>query len=210
MNGYPEPAPFRYQCRLCGQCCSGTMEVYLNPGDLHALGLFLRLSHTDELYRKGLIKDSPGQYRIPWPRLWFRGRPPRFCPFVENHWSESGGIKALCRLQNKAKPLICRLAPVTRTADLETGEEAFRLTPPVAGCPGFESSRPQTMEKYLLPLRRELSEEVRFFKILRKALDQGEKPEDLSRFFRFRLDRPWEEILQGWEKDKEIPRGKTP
>jgi len=195
-----EQGTFQYRCRLCGQCCSGTMEVFLGPGDLHALGTFLKRNHTDQLFREGLIRESPGQYRIPWPRLWFRGRPPRFCPFVENHWSESGGIKALCRLQDKAKPLICRLAPITRTADLETGTEIFTLTPPVQGCPGFESPEEQTLGDYLGPLRRELEWEGRFFRILKKALDEGTSPEDLSRFFHFSLEQPWEKILREWEE----------
>lgn len=196
-----EPDFFSYQCRLCGQCCSGTMEVFLNPGDLHALGVYLNMDHTDRLYDEGLIKNAPGQFNIPWPRLWFRGRPPRFCPFVENHWSETSGLKALCRLQNKAKPLICRLAPVTRTADLETGCDTFTLTPPVLGCPGFEAGEEQTLERYLQPLRRELKEEERFFQILKRALDGGELPEDLNRYFHFSLERLWDEILRNWEEN---------
>lgn len=176
------------------------MEVFLGPGDLHALGLFLDMDHTDRLYHEGLIKDSPGQHRIPWPRLWFRGRTPRFCPFVENHWSETRGLKALCRLQDRAKPLICRLAPLTRTADLDTGTDTFTVTPPVRGCPGFEAPEEQSLEDYLGPLRRELEEEGRFFRILKKALDGGESPESLNRYFHFSLDKPWEEILRGWEE----------
>lgn len=110
-------------------------------------------------------------------------------------------MKALCTLQNRAKPLICRLAPVTRTLDFESERELFSLTPPVEGCPGFESPAIQDGETYLAPLRKELTLEERFFRILQRDLDErGRRAEELAEYFRFPLDRPMEDILKRWEE----------
>ena len=189
---------FRFDCTLCGQCCSGSMKVFLNPEDLRRLGRFLGMDHTERLFLEGYLVKDRGQNGLLFPRMRFRGHRPGFCPFVENHWNQdTRTLRALCALHGKAKPLVCRLAPLARELDFPDAgagsdaspAESWFLQEPVTGCPGMDRGEEQLLREALAPLRKELEGEVEFFRRLREEETRGGSPESLfETFFLFPLE----------------------
>ncbi len=154
------PTEHCFDCTLCGECCRGNQVVRLNAEDLTLLCRFTGLSGLAELVSAGLVEevwDEPGILR---PRLRFRQRPFRFCPFLENDLAEDGILRGRCQLHPDFKPLVCQVAPLAREVDDdgETAVENWLVVPPVTGCPGMDRGK-----KLALPLgeiRRRLDAEV--------------------------------------------------
>ena len=179
---------FSFDCRLCGQCCSGTMKVFLNPHDILVLAGHLGFDRSSGLWDAGYVVTDRGQQGLLLPRIRFAGHRPGFCPFVINDWNqEENTLRALCSLQDTAKPLICRLAPAARQIDFESPEkETWRVELPVAGCPGGRSDKRNLLDLYLAPLRKELDMEEEFFRNLMIDLNRGFSPETLlEKYFSF-------------------------
>ena len=132
-----------FNCTVCGECCRGDQKVWLNPADLKRLAAHLGLPGEGELEYKRIIIEEAGQHGIRRPRLRFKPSPAGLqCPFLVNDLDENGRLWGKCSLhETGAKPLVCRLAPLARTVDLQKGEEEWREVPPVIGCPGWPAGR---------------------------------------------------------------------
>ncbi|MBI9101897.1 MAG: YkgJ family cysteine cluster protein [Spirochaetales bacterium] len=194
---------FPFECLTCGECCSGTMEVFLNPMDVIILAKHLKMNNTKDLWEDGYIVTAGGQNGTLIPRLKFAGLSPGFCPFVVNNWDEETScLKGTCSIHGKAKPLICRLAPIAREVDLDENEEEYFLKEPVIGCPGCKEQTEVNVGSYVETLGPELDLEKRWFTLLKTGLDRKVSPEDmLKKFFYIELPADPAKLMTEWEKD---------
>ena len=151
------------------------MVVRLTGGDLALLSRRLGVSRPSELKAAGVValvrEDVSG--RPVWrPRLRFRTRPRRQCPFLVNDVGEDGAYRGLCSLHPDAKPLVCALSPLAREVETRTDSDAVSETwsfvPPVSSCPGVGQG---TELEVAAPaaLRRRLDGEIRWMKRLIEA-----------------------------------------
>jgi len=186
--------PLYFNCTLCGECCSGTMKVFVNSYDLFKIGRFLKMSHTEELFRKGLVVLDNGQNGLRLPRIQFKTRPFQFCPFLINDFQEETGLRGLCSLHPQHKPLVCRLAPLYRELDLEASTDEFKFILPHPACPGPGGDIVLDPDREREDLKEELEFEKRYYTLL------SQSEEDPSFLWNFSLDRPFSEILGEWEK----------
>jgi len=186
-----------FTCTLCGECCSGDMKVFLNSYDLYRMAQFHNMAETGELFDRNLVMMEEGQNGLLLPRIRFKSNPYPFCPFLINDFSEEKGLRGLCSLHPDHKPLVCRLAPLTRTLDLDSREEQFDFIPPHPGCPGCGRGDRLNPEVIGKEMREELDFEMRYFRLLRQCARQREEIPD--RLFRFSVSRRFEEILGDWE-----------
>jgi len=170
----------KFECRICGECCRDGQKVWLNPADMERLAFHLGLEGPDELKERRIIVFDAGEHGILRPRLLFPPGPAgASCRFLINDLDESGRLWGRCSLHGKeAKPLVCRLAPLSREIDLDDGREKWIEIPPVIGCPGWGDSPPPT-EGRSLPtpelepgIREDLDGETEYFKILSEKLSQ--------------------------------------
>ena len=175
-----------FTCTVCGECCRDDQKVWLNPVDLERLADHLGVSGAAELKSRRIIREEAGQHGIWRPRLRFRPSPAGLqCPFLVNDLGEDGRLRGKCSLHRTgAKPLVCRLAPLARTVDLESGEEEWREVPPVTGCPGWPAGQGPPAEGWTLTadeaaagipagLRRDLESETRYFRELAGDIPEG-------------------------------------
>lgn len=178
-----------FSCTLCGECCSGTMEIFLNPYDLYKMGRFLKMNHSRELFEDQVVKWAPGQNNLLLPKINFKTEPFPFCPFLINDYQEVLGLRGLCSLHPEQKPLVCHLAPLTHMIDLETGEDSFGFIPPHPDCPGC--TRGEIIRENLIreTLKRELAYEMSYYRILSERADAH--PEKIEELFFFDLNRPF-------------------
>jgi len=174
---------FRFDCTLCGDCCTGDQVVRLTGGDLRLLVDRLGLSSVHELKDRGLvqlIREPMGGGRFVWrPRIRFRTKPRRECPFLVNDVDEADVYRGLCSLHPSDKPLVCALSPLAREVETvgSTVKETWSFVPPVEGCPGVGRGEPLP----LAPppdLRERLDSEVRW---MRRLIDEtGGLPDQSS------------------------------
>lgn len=179
----------RFSCSLCGECCSGTMEVFLNPYDLYKMGRFLKMNHSIELFEKKLIEWAPGQNNLILPKICFKTEPYPFCPFLINDYQENIGLRGLCSLHPEHKPLVCHLAPLTRQVDLETGEDSFGFIPPHPDCPGCSKGNEIREDLIRKELKTELFHEMAYYRILWNRTE-GHTP-NIENLFLFDLNKPF-------------------
>ena len=179
----------RFSCTLCGECCSGSMEIFLNSHDLYKMARFLGKHHTRELFEAKLIEWAPGQNGLTLPKIRFKTSPFPFCPFLINDFQEDRGLRGLCSLHPEHKPLVCKLAPLTRELDLETGEDLFGFIPPHPECPGCGKGEPLDEESIRAELREELALEIQYYRLLSEAAEKG--PEKVRELFLFSLESPY-------------------
>ena len=164
----------KFECRICGECCRGDQKVWLNPADMERLALYLGLGSTGELEERRIIVVEAGEHGILRPRLLFpRGPAGEACRFLINDLDESGRLWGRCSLHfTEAKPLVCRLAPLSREVDLDSGNEEWMEVPPVLGCPGWGDSPPPLEGRVIPPpeldsgMREDLEGESEYFRIL--------------------------------------------
>lgn len=115
--------------------------VRLTGADLRRLASFLGVQGS-ELRRRGLVnlvREPWSDGRFLWrPRIRFRTKPLIQCPFLVNDVDARGRYRGLCSLHPQFKPLVCRLAPLTREVsdDGSVAREAWSFLAPVEGCPG--------------------------------------------------------------------------
>lgn len=165
------------------------MEVFLNSYDLYKMGRFLGFSHTEALFREGLVRWAPGQNGLTLPRIRFKTRPYPFCPFLVNDYREDRGLLGFCSLHPDHKPLVCRLAPLTRELDLAAGEDRFGFVPPHPACPGCGQGEPLDEGAARDELKDELDREREFYRLLAE-MDPA-NPREVEGLFLFPLDRPF-------------------
>ena len=163
-----------FRCSVCGECCRGDQKVWLNPSDLRRLAEHLHLEDEEQLGQRRITVSEAGEHGIRRPRLRFVPTPAGpACRFLINELDEEGRLWGKCALHGtEAKPLVCRLAPLSRTVDLVDGSEEWREVPPVIGCPGWEDSppppagRPIDVLRLDDALRADLDEETEYFRLL--------------------------------------------
>ncbi len=142
----PASGGLRFSCTLCGDCCTGNQVVRLCGGDLELLAGYLGLSVVGELRGRGvhLVRESVGGDRWVWrPRIRFRSKPLRQCPFLVNDLTQAT-YRGLCSLHPHHKPLVCTLSPLAREVEETPAgvQERWSVVPPVGGCPGFGKGEP--------------------------------------------------------------------
>ncbi len=186
---------YTFCCTLCGECCSGSMKVFVNSHDLYKMGRFLKFSHSEELFKKGYVKMEEGQNGLTLPRLRFKKKPFPFCPFLMNDLGEDGVLRGRCSLHLKHKPLVCRLAPLHRELNLDTGEEAFDFILPHPGCPGKAGEGIICVEEERRVLGPELDFERRYYALLSRKADNP------AFLWHFPLTGNFEETLKSWEEN---------
>jgi len=163
-----------FSCTLCGECCSGDMKVFVNPRDISLLCDYFSCP-PEELYARGyLMRDSRNGTIL--PRIKFREFSGlKFCPFLENRLEDDGSLKGLCRLHPRFKPLICHLAPLSRTVDFSDDSEIYRFIPPHPACPGCGPVGPDRekldYDRLSPELKERLAEEKEYFRTLWLALE---------------------------------------
>ncbi len=192
-------APFC--CTLCGECCRGNQKVWLNPVDLLRLAAHLGYGDTGHLIDERIILIEAGEHGAPRARLRFPPGPVGpACRFLVNDLDEEGRLWGRCSLHDTAaKPLVCRLAPLSRLVDLAVQPgaasskqrefpsaahfEEWREVPPVIGCPGWGDEPPPPKGREIsvpvLPeaLRVDLNAETEFFRRLEDMMERGEPHE---------------------------------
>jgi hypothetical protein len=146
--------------------------VRLTGGDLKLLARRLGATRPSDLRKRGvvsLVLEDVGSGTVWRPRLRFRSRPLRQCPFLVNE-VENGVYRGLCSLHPDFKPLVCTLSPLARTVtDRGTGiDERWSFVPPVEGCPGVGKGEAVRLEPPPA-LKPRLEEEVAWMRRLAEA-----------------------------------------
>jgi Fe-S-cluster containining protein len=152
---------YNFRCTLCGNCCTGSQQVHLNPFDLYKMARFLTFDSTQNLFSTGLVMLIKTERGVWLPRIRFKRKPFRFCPFLINEET-----RGLCKLHPDHKPLICSMAPVSRVMDFKQNTETWHLAPPVDDCPGMLSDKPNRLTQFKMDYETELLWQKRFFAIL--------------------------------------------
>ncbi|MDF1567253.1 MAG: YkgJ family cysteine cluster protein [Spirochaetaceae bacterium] len=176
-----------FRCTICGECCRGDQAVWLNSLDMSRLADYVDRnglrspaladcpSPEDFLVKQRIVIVESGQNGAMRPRLRFRPGPAGpSCPFLVNDLDEKGRLWGKCSLHDtRAKPLVCRLAPLARTVDLTDGSEVWMEVPPVAGCPGWKAGEEPPPEGRAIPdpnlevgMRADLDGEIDYFRRL--------------------------------------------
>jgi len=190
---------YQFRCSCCGDCCSGNMDININLYDLYKIALKLDHSSTEELFHQKLVTLVEGQNGAWIPRIQFRRKPFSFCPWLINDLGDEGVLRGFCSLHPHDKPLVCKLAPVGRIADLTEGSERFVLTAPTENCPGMESGCENSLAELKEELRKELDLEFRFFAILEKMSGMDKK--EYEKIYRLDCAISFENQLRQWEID---------
>ena len=128
-----------FQCTLCGNCCTGDQTVLLNRFDLWKMGRFLNFSSTRQLFDKGYLELFRGEQNVFFPKIRFKTKPWKFCPFLINEMDDDGRLYGKCSMHQKHKPLICSLAPVARVVDFTEKTDEYYFVPPAPDCSGIDS-----------------------------------------------------------------------
>ena len=200
-KGIPIGEEYQFNCTLCGECCRGDMEVYLNPYDLFKLARHLGFSHTRQLFEEGYVILVRGQNDMPVPRIRFRKAIIRFCPFLTNELDDENQLIGRCGLHPAGKPLICSLSPVSRMIDLPAGHTEYRLVEPAPECPGMITGKQNRLSDLLRTFNTELSFETRFYRILDQLkILKADVFSDADQLYYFESDQPFETILTHIEK----------
>ncbi len=162
---------YRFSCTLCGDCCWGDQVVRLNKEDLILMAQFKGFDRTSELFTQGLveaIREESG-----WrPRIRFRTKPARFCPFLQNNITEEGTLQGLCSLHPLFKPLVCHLSPLGRSLDLQENTQEWKVIAPVEGCPGMGKGAARKVNQDLEKFQTRLANEKEFFQFLQNNSPQ--------------------------------------
>jgi len=164
---------FLFQCSCCGECCSGNMDININLYDLYKIAQKLGFPSTEQLFHQKFVKLAEGQNGAWIPRINFRRKPFPFCPWLINDLGDDSVLRGFCSLHPQDKPLVCKLAPAGRIADLAGGSEQYVLTAPTENCPGMESCCENSLSELKKELRHELDFELRFFALLESMSGRG-------------------------------------
>jgi len=149
------------------------MVVRLTGGDLALLARRLGAASPSALKTRGVVSLVREQTAGRWvwrPRLRFRTRPRRQCPFLINEIAGDGAYRGLCSLHPDAKPLVCALSPLARevTSGPDAVSETWSFVPPVEHCPGVGVG-PVLDAAAPAALKRRLDDEVAW---MRRLIDE--------------------------------------
>ena len=167
-----------FECKVCGECCREDQAVWLSEADLEALAQHLSLTLQALIDGRYVVMEE-GQNGVVRAKMRFASTPVgKSCPFLVNDLDENHRLWGKCSLhETQAKPLVCRLAPLARSVDVNTGEEEWRVVPPVLGCPGWEKGQEPPPEGWLISepsldekIRRDLDKETEEFSRLSEHL----------------------------------------
>lgn len=191
---------YYFSCRMCGECCTGNTEMYLNLYDLYKLCTYLKLDYTGDLFTRGLVRPAIAENGSWIPRIQFRKKPLEFCPFLINDIDENFKLKCYCRLHPGFKPLTCRMAPVGRVIDCYTEATHYILLSPVQGCPGMKSMHHCTISNLENELEQELDYDYRFFMILDAIINTTVWTKKVTEaLYYFFTSEPFETVLEKLE-----------
>lgn len=183
---------YNFECKCCGDCCSGSMDIYINLYDLYKIGKYFKLKSSNELFKKNIIKLTPGQNGLKLPKINFKNRVYMFCPFIINDLDKNNNLKGFCSLHPFNKPLVCILAPTSRTYDPSTNLSEYSFTKPTESCPGIIKE-----DQLISPskeLKKEIQYEERYYKILDRVLKLNIDGYE-NDLYNFNLNTPFNEIL---------------
>ncbi|MBN2531518.1 MAG: hypothetical protein JXB88_01435 [Spirochaetales bacterium] len=169
-----------FSCMMCGECCTGKTDIYLNLYDLYKLCNYLKVDYTGDLFERGLVKPAIIENGSWIPRIQFRKKPFSFCPFLINNMDENFKLECYCRLHSYFKPLACRMAPVGRIIDCSAEETRYVLISPAAECPGMKSLDLCKIADLENELKHELEYDYRFFMILDAIINATEWTEKVT------------------------------
>ncbi len=169
-NVFPEiKNGFNFECTLCGDCCVGDQEVLLNWYDLYNMAQFLSYEHTGQLFTEQWIELVQDETQNVWrPKIRFKEKPFKFCPFLTNELDERNELKGYCQMHPYHKPLVCALAPVGCRYDAQTHNTQFILVPPTEDCPGMNRPKFNLLSDYLTGFEKALHFQAVFFEALER------------------------------------------
>lgn len=144
------------------------MDIFINRRDLEKICTHLDLTSVKELFTKGLIELVRGQNGVKLPKIRFRKTPYPHCPFLINSLEECGTLKGYCSLHPYSKPLVCKLAPVSRIYDSEKELSTYFITKPTSTCKGEINDTPKYIQETIENNLDELRCEEEFYKELEK------------------------------------------
>ncbi|KAA3602896.1 MAG: hypothetical protein DWQ06_06125 [Calditrichaeota bacterium] len=178
VNGFEEiKNEFNFECQMCGLCCSGLQDVWLEPYDIFRLSRFgfKEVVTTNYLFEKEILEIVfDEKLNLPFCKIKFKNE---LCPFLEKIENYKFG----CKLhKTKGKPFVCQLSPIARTLD-ESFNEKFYIVAPDENCKGMEVSKNQNLENWLENLKEErvLEYSKEFYQILEKVGLQSGTVENL-------------------------------
>jgi len=167
------------------------------------------------MFEEKVLVWTEGQNGALQPFIRYKTSPAVFCPFLVNCIEESGEYKGRCSLhQSGAKPLVCRLSPLGRMKDLDTGEESWVLIPPTEQCEGIKCSKRQSLMGQVDSLEQERIWEDRFFRILQKIEEHALGKMDIyGHLYHFNVTLPFSQVINNIENRIEFlirtPSGQT-
>lgn len=201
MNGLPLTDEYRFECTLCGECCRGDMDVFLNLYDLYKISRYFGLQNTKGLFDKGYVELKSAQHGMPMPKIRFRKTMLSFCPFLVNELSAKEELIGRCNLHPEHKPLICSRSPVGCEIDLANGKYAYQLVEPALECPGMEKPKKNRLSAMHRSYAKELKYEDRFYRILEHLKTNSiESSRIKKQLYYFTVDPPFENIINTLEK----------
>ncbi|MBN2618430.1 MAG: YkgJ family cysteine cluster protein [Spirochaetales bacterium] len=155
-----------FDCKCCGDCCSGLMDIKLNLYDLYKIAKHLNLDSTKQLFEKKIVALRDSQNGIKQPFIVFKKSPYKFCPFLINDISENYDLKGYCSLHPYIKPLVCILAPISREYDATFNNSKYFITIPTESCPGEFKGSDVEIDDILKPINEEILYENSFYSYL--------------------------------------------
>lgn len=186
-----------FDCSCCGDCCSGDMDIFVNIYDLYKITKYLGYKNSKELFESRLFKFIPGQNGLSLPKINFKTKPYKFCPFLTNSVDDDLNLKGFCTLHPLNKPLVCILAPISREIDIESSSNKFYITYPSNHCNGKIYREDEYVKIASEKMEMELIYESRYYKILDNILSNGII--NYESIYYFSIKKSIEEILSNIE-----------
>lgn len=197
MKNFPEiKNTYKFKCSRCANCCTGDQKVHLDLYDLYKLARFHNYAHTGILFAVGLVILIPVEQGVFLPRIRFKHKPFRFCPFLINE-----AYNGLCSLHPDYKPLVCTMAPVGREVDFENGTDRYLFVKPAPDCPGVHSEVQNNLTDLKEMYTQELNWQKTFFHILHHLQTaRWTREVFLEKLYTFHTHIPFSEILSDFER----------
>lgn len=190
-----------FKCTLCANCCTGDQKVHLDLYDLYKMAQIQNFDHTGKLFSASLVNLISTERGVYLPRIRFKHKPFRFCPFLIND-IQSG----YCQLHPKSKPLVCSLAPVGREVDFEQNSDRYFFVKPAVDCPGVARKAENSLNELQQCFKQELSWQKSFFLILQNLQESDwSRTQFTEKLYTFPTQIPFVEILTDLERKYGTP-----
>ena len=202
---------YKFECTMCGNCCTGDQKVNLNLYDLYKIATYKGFRNTSQLFAEKTIQLVKGQNNAWVPQIKFKSLKRSdateslrknyiFCPFLINELDDQHKLKGLCSLHPDIKPLICAMAPIGRVLDFENRKEDFVFVKPASDCPGVESQKENLLNDFKDNFSDELAFELRFFRIMNNLMAKNKSYSFyLENIYTFSTIEPFEYFLNQLE-----------